>query len=108
GSQAERVLGSIMERVEHYNGLLLVNFHNTYLNRDTFPDVLELYEGLIDRVFERGYWVTTASECSEWWRRRASAKVGVGPEWGKSGENGDVQLEVIDRIEPSIAKGVRN
>jgi hypothetical protein len=101
GESAERILNSITERVEHYHGLLMVNFHNTYLNRETFPDVLGLYERLIDRVTERRYWVTTAESCSEWWRRRAAAR----PEFSLDGRNptgGDeIPLEVLTHGHPS-------
>jgi peptidoglycan/xylan/chitin deacetylase (PgdA/CDA1 family) len=92
GKSADEILKSIMKRVERYHGLLMVNFHNTYLNRQTFPDILELYEGLIDSVFQRDYWVATASECSEWWRRRAATKT----DGRNLGVEGEVQVEALD------------
>lgn len=89
GESAERILNQIMGQVERYHGLLMVNFHNTYLNSETFPDILKLYEDLIERVHERGYWVATASECANWWRTRAAtgpeSALGSGDQQAKAG-----------------------
>jgi hypothetical protein len=95
GGSVEKILDVIMEGVELYHGLLVVNFHNTYLNRETFPDVLGLYEGLIERVSSRGYWTTTAESCSSWWKRREAATPQVSPEGGKPWASGDIPVEVL-------------
>jgi peptidoglycan/xylan/chitin deacetylase (PgdA/CDA1 family) len=106
GKSAEEVMNLIMERVEHYHGLLMVNFHNTYLNRETFPDILRLYEGLIDRVSERKYWVATALACSEWWKKRAAAKPADSLEGGALETNANVPVEIIRRGEQLASEGV--
>jgi hypothetical protein len=62
-------------RVEEYNGALVVNFHNTYLNRETFPFVIEEYESLLRYVREKQYWVATAAECAAWWGRRSQEQI---------------------------------
>ncbi len=59
------------EHVEAFNGLLVVNFHNTYLNEKTFPSVIGEYESLLRDIREKGYWVATAAECATWWKRRS-------------------------------------
>jgi len=80
--------GSYLEtarrRVEEFNGLLVVNFHNTYLNGKTFPSILSEYEALLEKVTEEKYWVATAAECAAWWRKRASAR--LNPRLTESGE----------------------
>lgn len=95
GRAAEGVLDSIMGRVERYHGLLMVNFHNTYLNRETFPDVLGLYERLIDRVSERGYWVATAESCSEWWRRRGESRPDISLNGVSAKASDEIPLEIL-------------
>ena len=63
------------KRVEEFNGALVVNFHNTYLNKETFPFVIEEYESLLRDVREKGYWVATAAECATWWGRRSLEQI---------------------------------
>jgi len=62
-------------RVEEYQGALIVNFHNTYLNKETFSFVIEEYESLLRDVREKGYWVATAAECATWWERRSLEQI---------------------------------
>ena len=88
-----------MEGVEHYHGLLMVNFHNTYLNRETFPDILELYRGVIERASERGYWLATAGSCSKWWRSREASGPATLAENGGRFPDGDLQLEEVSEKE---------
>lgn len=95
GKKAEEVINQIMQKVEHYHGLLMVNFHNTYLNRQTFPDILALYKRLVSTVSERGYWVTTAQSCSEWWMRRAATRPDVTLGGGVKSSCGEILLEVL-------------
>ena len=66
-------LKTLKQQVENYNGVLVVNFHNTYLNRNTFPDVIEAYEFLIEDVLASGFWIATARQCTEWWKLRCAA-----------------------------------
>jgi hypothetical protein len=63
------------KRVEEFGGALVVNFHNTYLNKETFPFVMEEYESLLRDVREKGYWVATAAECATWWGRRSLEQI---------------------------------
>ena len=75
GERAERILTQVRQIVEKYHGVLTVNFHNTYINNQTFPDIFELYESLLRTVTSGSYWVATASECVAWWKLRAAAVV---------------------------------
>lgn len=63
------------KKVEEFHGVLVVNFHNTYLNETTFPTVYRSYTWLLDEVKARGYWVATAEACARWWNFRASARI---------------------------------
>jgi peptidoglycan/xylan/chitin deacetylase (PgdA/CDA1 family) len=74
GSSFGSYLEQARRRVEEFQGLLVVNFHNTYLNGDTFPLILSEYEALLEKVRDEKYWVATAAECAAWWRKRASAR----------------------------------
>jgi hypothetical protein len=75
---AEKALKIIRETesvVESFNGLLLTCFHNTYINRKTFPEIVEIYTQLLEDVYKKGYWVTTALECCLWWLEREKAHI---------------------------------
>lgn len=61
--------------VESYGGLLLACFHNTYMNNETFPEIVEIYASLLDDVHQKDYWVATAMECCQWWLKRENARV---------------------------------
>lgn len=74
GSKLTTILHGLEKSVEENHGVLLVNFHNTYLNSETFPDVYASYVSLINEVKNRSYWITTARQCAEWWNYRVSFK----------------------------------
>jgi hypothetical protein len=71
----QSVLRKMMDTVEEYNGCFAVNFHNTYLNRETFKEIYDAFLWVIDKALDRQYWLTTAYECSNWWRTRSSIKL---------------------------------
>lgn len=75
GRNAELVLQKAKETVEKYNGVLTVNFHNSYINKSTFPDIYNLYSSLLKQVVQDNYWVATAEECVKWWNVRSSALI---------------------------------
>jgi peptidoglycan/xylan/chitin deacetylase (PgdA/CDA1 family) len=68
-------LETTRKAVEGYHGILVVNFHNTYLNHETFPNVYASFSALLKSAKQEGYWVATAQECANWWRLRASARI---------------------------------
>jgi len=61
--------------VEGHHGVLVANFHNTYLNRETFPSVYGTFRALLETAKKQGYWVATAQECASWWELRASTQI---------------------------------
>ena len=71
----QSVLRKIMDTVEKYNGCFAVNFHNTYLNRETFKEIYDTFLWIIDKALDKQYWLTTAYECSSWWRTRSGIKL---------------------------------
>ncbi|MEM3638086.1 MAG: hypothetical protein QXX17_00505 [Conexivisphaerales archaeon] len=73
GESIKRVLEKIMTSVERYNGLLVVNFHNSYLNKEAFSDIWDTFEWVIQRAKHSGYWFATAEQCVNWWKRRTAA-----------------------------------
>jgi hypothetical protein len=73
----------LMEVIENNNGCLVVNFHNTYINKKTFPTISKLYLKLLNEIKRRGYWVAKAKECHEWWIRRENVKIQIILEGGK-------------------------
>ena len=73
GAKFSQKIGEVKEVVEKFHGVLVANFHNTYLNGETFPDISEAYEKLLGDVTRDGYWVATALECCRWWQLRTAA-----------------------------------
>jgi hypothetical protein len=96
--------------VEGYHGVFVANFHNTYLNHETFPSVYGTYKSLLESAKTERYWVATAQECASWWRLRASAQINPRLESGEvlcSPSSVDVVVErdgrerqVIESLQP--------
>lgn len=74
GMKFRGVLEEVKRSVDKNHGVLVVNFHNTYLNRETFPDVVDAYEWLLDETIRDGYWITTARDCADWWTFRSASR----------------------------------
>ena len=68
-------LETTRKSVERYHGVLVANFHNTYLNGETFPSVFRTFKSLLEIAKTERYWVATAQECAGWWRLRAGAQI---------------------------------
>jgi hypothetical protein len=73
GPKFSKKIDEVKEIIEKFHGVLVANFHNTYLNSETFPDISGAYEKLLSDVTSEGYWVATAQECARWWQSRAAA-----------------------------------
>jgi len=78
-----RVISKLKASVETLSGCLCVNFHNTYVDRELFPQVERAYSFLISECKSAGFWITTAKECASWWRRREKADLDAWYEDGK-------------------------
>ncbi len=63
----------LKERVLRLRGCMCVNFHNTYIDPEVFPDVERAYKYLIMECKAAGFWVATAGECARWWESRGSS-----------------------------------
>jgi len=74
--QIKVVLSKIFMQIESYNGCLVLNFHNEYFNKMTFPHIYKTFIDTLEYILN-DYWVTTARECVTWWKRRESAKIDV-------------------------------
>ena len=57
------------------SGCVCVNFHNTYVDKDLFPDIERAYRLLITDCLKSGFWAATAQECAEWWARRERSRL---------------------------------
>jgi len=75
GEDAQNILEEIKTKVKKYNGVLAVNFHNTYINKETFPDIYNLHEELAKEARSNGWWTATSRECVEWWSHRAGVEL---------------------------------
>jgi hypothetical protein len=73
----------LMQIIENNNGCLVVNFHNTYINKKTFPTISKLYLNLLNELKRRRYWVAKAKECYEWWIKRENVNIQILLEDGK-------------------------
>jgi hypothetical protein len=72
--QIKEELSKIFVQIENYNGCLVLNFHNEYFNKITFPHIYKTFIDILGYI-QKDYWVTTARECVAWWKRRESAKI---------------------------------
>jgi peptidoglycan/xylan/chitin deacetylase (PgdA/CDA1 family) len=75
GGVFSKRLKMALDIVSQYNGVMVVNFHNTYINRYTFDDVYSTYEDILKKASAGNAWIATASECVDWWRFREEAKL---------------------------------
>lgn len=72
GEKLFRSIEQVFDAVKEYGGVFVVNFHNTYMNGETFPDVVGAYERFLQKVTTQNSWIATASQCVEWWFTRES------------------------------------
>jgi len=74
-NESIEIITKLEQVVEKFNGCLMMNFHNTYQNEETFPEICKLYSETLKDVKKRGYWVTTAKECCLWWLKREKTNI---------------------------------
>ena len=74
-SETIEKIKEICSVIEKYNGVFISIFHNLYINEKTCPDVTNSFVETIKYLKEKKYWITTAKECSTWWRMRENAKL---------------------------------
>ncbi|AKB30497.1 hypothetical protein MSSIT_3778 [Methanosarcina siciliae T4/M] len=75
--EQKEVINKLGTTVEKYHGCLVVNFHNLYIHEKRYPSVFRLYKYTLDYIKKNGYWVATARECAQWWRKRETANLDV-------------------------------
>lgn len=75
--EQKEVINKLGKAIEKYHGCLVVNFHNLYINEKRYPSVFRLYKYTLDYIREKGYWVATAEECAQWWRKRETANLDI-------------------------------
>lgn len=97
------VINKLMNTVEKYNGFLVINFHNAYINKRLYPEIYKPFLETLNYVSEKNYWIVTARECAEWWLKRENAKLEVDFEnekiIGKSTLSVPIHIEYPDKIE---------
>jgi hypothetical protein len=76
-SQFIILINKIKNIVELYNGCITFSIHNTYINKDIYPEVYDTLIYILNRFSSNDYWITTGYECSKWWIKRENAKVDV-------------------------------
>jgi hypothetical protein len=91
------LLDRLKRTAESLNGCLCVNFHNTYIDRELFPDIEKAYSLLISDCKEAGFWIATAEECAGWWRKREEITLDPSVEDGRLrlGEGGGAVQPVV-------------
>jgi len=86
----EALILHLRDSVASLSGCLCVNFHNTYVDSDLFPDVERAYRQLVSECMKAGFWNATARECAEWWIRRERSSLKASIDGGSlSVEQGD-------------------
>ncbi len=74
-SSAKGSVGRLLRAVREVGGLLTVNFHNSYLDWLTHPDIVEHYLGVVREAQASKAWIVSARDCADWWLRRTRASV---------------------------------
>ncbi len=91
------VMRKLKDSVLSLNGCLCVNFHNTYIDGELFPEIERAYRLLIEECKASGFWVATAKECAEWWLDRRRVPLDV------SFERGELRVSCEDpRLRPVV------
>ncbi|MFQ5455910.1 MAG: hypothetical protein ACE5EA_06875 [Nitrospirota bacterium] len=66
-SQWFKITNKIYQEVKRSGGVLIINWHQRFCNRDEFPDYYNLFTGLIENAISDGAWITTPVKCAKWW-----------------------------------------
>lgn len=69
--------------VFQHNGCLVVNFHNEYFGNRKFDHIEQSFKMLMQKASSGNYWIATAKECSQWWKKRAAANISLSEVEGK-------------------------
>lgn len=91
------IMSELNKTVELYHGCLALSFHNSYINKRLFPEIYETFIKTLDYVQEKKYWVSTASECAQWWQKREEVEMEIYFENGKITGNSSSKMPI--RIE---------
>ncbi len=78
GGDCERIVGtveSLLNRAIGLSGLLVLNFHNSYLDQRTHSEAYRAYLQTINLVKRTGAWLATGHQCASWWQLRCDAPV---------------------------------
>jgi hypothetical protein len=100
GMNFERIqdlIRQLRDSTARLNGCLCVNFHNTYIDKDLFPDIERAYRLLISECKGSGFWTATAKECADWWTRRERSPLEARVEDGSL---------VVDVSDPAVSAKV--
>lgn len=71
------IINKLMNTVERYNGVLVLNFHNAYVNKKLYPEIYNAFLKSLNIVSQKKYWIATTRDCAEWWLKRENAKVDI-------------------------------
>jgi peptidoglycan/xylan/chitin deacetylase (PgdA/CDA1 family) len=99
----QRELNYIIESVEHYNGCLVVNFHNEYFNKIIYPHIYKSFIRILEHIQEK-YWVATAKECADWWKIRESAQIDVQFKEGNISGKSSVEIPLVIEYKDHILR----
>ena len=64
---------SILDKIEKYNGILLLRWHQRFFNENEFPGMSSIYEKIIKMSKEKNAWITNAYNIVEWLTMRENA-----------------------------------
>ena len=103
--QIKKELSEIIKQIEKYNGCLVLNFHNEYFNKVVFPHIYKTFVDTLEYI-QKGYWVTTARECVEWWKRREATKLDIRLEKNKIIGTSSAEVPLIIEYDGKSAKNL--
>jgi hypothetical protein len=73
GEAAGELVRKHLDAVESEGGLAVLLWHPNSADRTHYPGWWEAWEAALDRLAERGAWVTNGRAIAEHWRKRLTA-----------------------------------
>ncbi|MBA3044789.1 MAG: hypothetical protein FP824_01095 [Euryarchaeota archaeon] len=80
--------------VEQHNGVFIPIFHNMYINEKSHPDVTKSFDDTTKYLKEKKYWITTARECTAWWKKRENVKLDISFDSNALTVNSDTRIPI--------------
>jgi peptidoglycan/xylan/chitin deacetylase (PgdA/CDA1 family) len=98
----QQIIDQLKKAVEEFNGCLVMNFHNRYFDPKNYPQIIKIFNNILEYTKREKYWMATAKECANWWLKREKTKMEI------SKENGNILFKTTNLLPILIEKAENN